>query len=39
MAPIEDFAVLVTTNQGGADAQQRTGEAAAALIQLHQSPK
>ena len=37
MAPKKDFAVLVTTNQGGADAQQGTDEAAAALIRLHES--
>jgi len=35
MAPARDFAVLVTTNQGGADAQPGTDEAAAALIKLH----
>ncbi|MFI5178236.1 MAG: serine hydrolase, partial [Vicinamibacterales bacterium] len=35
MAPSRDFAVLVTTNQGGADAQEGTDEAAAALIGLH----
>jgi CubicO group peptidase (beta-lactamase class C family) len=37
MAPKRDFAVLVTTNQGGADAQQGTDDAAAALIRLHES--
>jgi CubicO group peptidase (beta-lactamase class C family) len=37
MAPLRDFAVLVTTNQGGADAQKGTDEAAAALIGLHGS--
>ena len=37
MAPGRDFAVLVTTNQGGADAQAGTDEAAAALIRLHES--
>jgi CubicO group peptidase (beta-lactamase class C family) len=37
MAPRRDFAVLVTTNQGGADAQAGTDEAAAALIRLHES--
>jgi CubicO group peptidase (beta-lactamase class C family) len=37
MAPKRDFAVLVTTNQGGPDAQQGTDEAAAALIRLHES--
>jgi hypothetical protein len=35
MARAKDFAVLITTNQGGADAQRATDEAAAALIQLH----
>jgi CubicO group peptidase (beta-lactamase class C family) len=35
VAPRRDFAVLVTTNQGGPDAQQGTDEAAAALIQLY----
>ncbi len=39
MAPLKDFAVLVTTNQGGAEAQQGTDEAASALIQLHLSAK
>src|SRR5262249_17340610 len=37
MAPRRDFAVLVTTNQGGPDAAQGTDEAAAALIRLHDS--
>jgi CubicO group peptidase (beta-lactamase class C family) len=37
MAPQKDFAVLVTTNQGGAEAQQGTDEAAAALIRLRDS--
>jgi CubicO group peptidase (beta-lactamase class C family) len=37
MAPARDFAVLVVTNQGGADAPKGTDEAAAALIQLHDS--
>ncbi|HUL71960.1 MAG TPA: serine hydrolase domain-containing protein [Vicinamibacterales bacterium] len=37
MAPKRDFAVLVTTNQGGGDAQKGTDEAAAALIGLHGS--
>jgi len=35
MAPARDFAVLVVTNQGGAEAQQGTDEAASALIRLH----
>ncbi len=39
MAPKRDFAVLVTTNQGGDDAQAGTDEAASALIRLHQSGK
>jgi CubicO group peptidase (beta-lactamase class C family) len=37
MAPQKDFAVLVTTNQGGAEAQQGADEAAAALIRLRDS--
>jgi len=37
MAPARDFAVLVTTNQGGPGAQQGTDEAASALIHLHES--
>ena len=37
MAPLRDVAVLITTNQGGADAQAGTDEAAAALIRLHES--
>jgi CubicO group peptidase (beta-lactamase class C family) len=37
LAPLKDFAVLVTTNQGGAEAQQGTDDAAAALIQLQYS--
>jgi CubicO group peptidase (beta-lactamase class C family) len=37
MAPARDFAVLVTTNQGGADAPKGTDEAASALIRLHES--
>jgi len=39
MAPKRDFAVLVTTNQGGEDAARGTDEAAAALIQLHDADK
>ena len=39
MAPKRDFAVLVTTNQGGNDAVAGTDEAAAALIQLHVAAK
>lgn len=39
MAPLKDFAVLVTTNQGGGEAQQATDEAAFGLIQLRLSPK
>jgi len=39
LAPLKDFAVLVTTNQGGAEAQQGTDDAAAALIQLQLSAK
>jgi CubicO group peptidase (beta-lactamase class C family) len=37
IAPKRDFAVLVTTNQGGTDAQQGTDDAAAALIGIQQS--
>lgn len=39
MAPKRDFAVLVTTNQGGNDAVAGTDEAAAALIQLQVAAK
>jgi hypothetical protein len=37
MAPRRDFAVLVTTNQAGPDAEQGTDEAASALIRVHGS--
>jgi CubicO group peptidase (beta-lactamase class C family) len=39
MAPKRDFAVLVTTNQAGQDAEQGADEAAAALIQRYQTSK
>jgi hypothetical protein len=39
MAPKRDFAVLVTTNQGGEAAAQGTDEAAAALIRLHDAAR
>jgi hypothetical protein len=39
MAPRRDFAVLVTTNQGGEDAARATDEAAAALIRLHDASR
>jgi CubicO group peptidase (beta-lactamase class C family) len=39
MAPKRDFAVLVTTNQGGEAAAQGTDDAAAALIRLHDAAR
>ena len=39
MAPRRDFAVIVTTNQGGTDAAPGTDEAAADLIQLQVAAK
>jgi len=35
ISPLRDFAVLVCTNQGGAEAAKACDEAAAALIRLH----
>ena len=39
MAPKRDFAVLVTTNEGGGEAAEGTDEAAAALIRLHDASR